>query len=72
MEYKGREIQTFVIPIDRDRRKYIEDEKAIKLLEEFLDNKYTITITEDIDENVPILSITKRIRHIIKYMLQYI
>lgn len=61
MEYKGREIQTFVIPIDRDRRKYIEDEKAIKLLEEFLDNKYTITITEDIDENVPILSITKRI-----------
>ena len=72
MEYKGREIQTFVIPIDRDRRKYIEDEKAIKLLEEFLDNKYTITITEDIDENVPILSITKRIWHIIKYMLQYI
>ena len=61
MEYKGREIKTFAIPIDRDRRKYIEDEKAIKLLEEFLDNKYTITITEDIDENVPILSITKRI-----------
>lgn len=61
MEYKGREIKTFTIPIDRDRRKYIEDEKAIKLLEEFLDNKYTITITEDTDENVPILSITKRI-----------
>lgn len=61
MEYKGREIKTFAIPIDRDRRKYIEDEKAIKLLEEFLDNKYTITITEDTDENVPILSITKRI-----------
>lgn len=72
MEYKGREIKTFAIPIDRDRRKYIEDEKAIKLLEEFLDNKYTITITEDTDENVPILSITKRIWHIIKYMLQYI
>ncbi len=61
MEYKGREIKTFAIPIDRDRRKYIEDEKAIKLLEEFLDNKYTITITEDTDENVPILNITKRI-----------
>ena len=72
MEYKGREIKIFAIPIDRDRRKYIEDEKAIKLLEEFLDNKYTITITEDTDENVPILSITKRIWHIIKYMLQYI
>ena len=61
MEYKGREIKTFAIPIDKDRRKYIEDKKAIKLLEEFLDNKYTITITEDTDENVPILSITKRI-----------
>lgn len=60
MEYKGREIKTFAIPIDRDRRKYIEDEKAIKLLEEFLENKYTITITEDTDENIPILSITKK------------
>ena len=60
MEYKGREIKTFAIPIDRDRRKYIEDEKAIKLFEEFLDNKYTITITENTDENVPILSITKK------------
>lgn len=60
MEYKGREIQTFAIPIDRDRRKHIEDEKAIKLFEDFLDNKYTITITEDTDENIPILSITKK------------
>lgn len=60
MEYKGREIKTFEIPIDKDRRKYIEDEKAIKLFEEFLDNKYTITITENTDENVPILSITKK------------
>ena len=55
MEYKGREIKTFEIPINKDRRKYIEDEKTIKLFEEFLDNKYTITITENTDENIPIL-----------------
>ncbi len=61
MNYKGREIKTFAIPINRERRKYIEDEKAIKLLEEFLENKYTVTITEDVYENIPILSITKKI-----------
>lgn len=61
MEYKGREIKTVEIPLDKEKRKLIQDEKAIKFLEDFLDNKYIITITEDIDENIPILSITKKI-----------
>ena len=56
---KEEDIRSIEIPLDNYKYKKINEE-AIRLFEDFLNNGYIVEITKSIEDETPILRITKK------------
>ena len=54
-----KDIKSIEIPLDKERSKQI-NQKALTFMEKFLDNNFIIELSNSLDDELPILRITKK------------